>query len=383
MGMFDKFPYRNTRDLNLNWIVKKIIYLEGVVGETVSDAAKFLSKKGGKMEGSIDMQSNRIFNLPTPAGDTDVATKKYVDDHSGGVSGDYLPLSGGTMTGAVNMGGNKIASVATPTADTDVATKKYVDDHSGGDYLPLAGGTMTGAVNMGGNKITGTADPEAAQDVATKKYVDEHSGGVSGDYLPLAGGTMSGAVNMGGNKITSVATPTADTDVATKKYVDDHSGGVSGDYLPLSGGTMTGAVNMGGNKITSVATPTADTDVATKKYVDDHSGGAGNPTTVTIPAGRYDTVTLNKSTFIANFQLPFVLTSKSTTTAKNSDFQLKVHVLNDVDGGSTYLVTGMTIGKEVGTNMLQLTLTASGNISQIPNAIGVSLTVKFPFTVTK
>ena len=242
MGMFDKFPYRNTRDLNLNWIVKKIIYLEGVVGETVSDVAKFLSKKGGKMEGAIDMQNNRIFNVPTPAGDTDVATKKYVDDHSGGVSGDYLPLSGGTMTGAVNMGGNKIASVATPTADTDVATKKYVDDHS---------------------------------------------------------------------------------------------------------------------------------------------GGAGNPTTVTIPAGRYDTITLNKSTFIANFQLPFVLTSKSTTTAKNSDFQLRVHVLNDVDGGSTYLVTGMTIGKEVGTNILQLTLTASGNISQITNAIGVSLTVKYPFTVTK
>ena len=30
------------------------------------------------------------------------------------------------------MGGNKITNAATPTADTDVATKKYVDDHSGG-----------------------------------------------------------------------------------------------------------------------------------------------------------------------------------------------------------------------------------------------------------
>ena len=309
MGMFDKFPYRNTRDLNLNWIIKKIIYLEGVVGAAVSDVAAFLSKKGGKMEGAIDMQGNRIFNVPTPAGDTDVTSKKYVDDKAG----NYLPLSGGTMAGAVNMSGNKITSVADPESAQDVATKKYVDDHSGGDYLPLTGGTVTGAVDMSGNKITSVADPEAAQDVATKKYVDDHSGG---DYLPLAGGTMSGAVNMGGNKITSVATPEADTDVATKKYVDDHGGGVSGDYLPLAGGTMSGAVNMGGNKITSVATPEADTDVATKKYVDDHSGGT--PNSITYKKGAY-TQPFMCSPSSSNYAyiimyLPFMLSENFTTT---------------------------------------------------------------------
>ena len=165
MGMFDKFPYRNTRDMNLNWIIKKIIYLEGIVGEAVSDVAAFLSKKGGKMEGAIDMQGNRIFNVPTPAGDTDVTSKKYVDDKTG----NYLPLTGGAMTGAVDMSGNKIANVAPPQADADVATKKYVDDHSGGDYLPLTGGTVTGAVDMSGNKITSVATPTADTDVATKK----------------------------------------------------------------------------------------------------------------------------------------------------------------------------------------------------------------------
>ena len=171
MGMFDKFPYRNTRDMNLNWIIKKIIYLEEVVGKAVSDVAAFLSKKGGKMEGPIDMQSNRIFNLPTPAGDTDATSKKYVDDKTG-------------------------------------------------NYLPLAGGTMTGTVNMGGNKITSVADPEAAQDVATKKYVDDHSGGVSGDYLPLAGGTMSGSINMNGQHISGLNDPSEDTQAARKGYVD-------------------------------------------------------------------------------------------------------------------------------------------------------------------
>lgn len=298
MGMFDKFPYRNTRDLNLNWIIKKILELEGLVGAAVSDVAQFLSKKGGKMEGSIDMQGNRIFNVPTPSTDNDVASKKYVDDSDK----NYLPKRGGTLLGELNMNLNKIINVATPETFGDATTKKYVDD---GDSkkLNLSGGTMTGAVNMGGNKITSVATPEADTDVATKKYVDDHSGG---DYLPLAGGTMTGAVNMSGNKITSVATPTADTDVATKKYVDDHSGSVTGDYLPLSGGTMTGPVDMGNQKITNVPDPTANQDVATKKYVDDHSGGVNSVTyyanRLTIPAIR-----TGEKDAIVCISLPFVI----------------------------------------------------------------------------
>ena len=322
MGMFDKFPYRNTRDLNLNWIIKKILELEALVGGAVSDVAQFLSKKGGKMEGSIDMQGNRIFNVPTPAGDTDVTSKKYVDDKAR----NYLPLSGGTMTGAVNMGGNKISSVATPTADTDVATKKYVDDHSGGDYLPLSGGTMTGAVNMGSNKIT------------------------------------------------SVATPTADTDVATKKYVDDHSG----DYLPLAGGTMTGAVNMGGNKITSVATPTADTDAANKTYVDSKA----SPTSVKIPAGNYNATIINQNTFNVIFPLPFVLSSNSNTTAKISNFEVKINTLTSYTGAYTFACKSISTTKTSGTNVIRFEITSTGSISD-SNVSGATVVVKTSFTVTK
>ena len=378
MGLFEKFPYRNTRDLNLNWIIKKIIYLEGIVGAAVSDVAEFLSKKGGKREGAIDMQNNRIFNVPTPTVDTDVTSKKYVDDKAG----NYLPLAGGTMTGAVNMGGNKIANVATPEADGDVATKKYVDDHGGGvsgDYLPLSGGTMTGAVNMSGNKITSVADPEAVQDVATKKYVDDHSGGgVSGDYLPLAGGTMTGAVNMGGNKITSVADPEAAQDVATKKYVDDHSGGVSGDYLPLAGGTMTGAVDMGGNKIANVANPVKGTDAANKTYVESKAA----PTSVKIPAGKYNATIINEHTFDVVFPLPFVLSSNSKTTAQISNFEVKVNTLTSYAGAYTYACTSINTTKTSGTNVIRFELTSSGSISET-NVTGADIVVKTTFTVTK
>ena len=289
------------------------------------------------------------------------------------------------MTGAVNMGGNKIANVATPEADADVATKKYVDDHSGGggvggDYLPLAGGTMTGAINMSGNKITSVADPEAAQDVATKKYVDDHSGGggVGGDYLPLSGGTMTGAVNMGGNKITSVADPEAAQDVATKKYVDDHSGGVGGDYLPLSGGTMTGEVNMGGNKITNVANPVKGTDAANKTYVESKAA----PTSVKIPAGNYNATIINQNTFNVVFQLPFVLSSSSKTTAQNTSFAVKVNTLTSYTGAYTYACTAISTTKTAGSNAIIFEITSSGSISET-NVTGATVEVKNSFTVTK
>ena len=282
MGMFDKFPYRNTRDLNLNWIIKKIIYLEGIIGAAVSDVAEFLSKKGGKMEGAIDMQNNRIFNVPTPAGDTDVTSKKYVDDKAG----NYLPLAGGTMTGAVNMGGNKITSVATPEADTDVATKKYVDDHSGG--------------------------------------------GVGGDYLPLAGGTMTGEVDMGGNKITNVANPVKGTDAANKTYVESKAA----------------------------------------------------PTSVKIPAGKYNATIINQNTFDVVFPLPFVLSSNSKTTAQISNFEVKVNTLTSYAGAYTYACTAIKTTKTAGTSVIRFEITSSGTISET-NVTGADIAVKTSFTVTK
>ena len=313
MGMFDKFPYRNTRDLNLNWIIKKIIYLEGVVGEAVS---AFLSKKGGKMEGPIDMQSNRIFNLPTPAGDTDATSKKYVDDKAG----NYLPLKGGKMIGEVDMDYKRIYHLPQPSYGTDAATKKYVDDMDS-KYLSFSGGTMSGPVDMGNQKITNVPDPTANQDVATKKYVDEHGGGVTGDYLPLAGGTMSGPVDMGNQKITNVPDPTANQDVATKKYVDEHGGGVTGDYLPLAGGTMTGAVNMGGNKITSTAPPTEETDVATKKYVDENSGSV---TEITYGQVTLYGIRLAVDQCLFRIYLPFSVTAENVNFENFSPYDLRV-----------------------------------------------------------
>ena len=71
----------------------------------------------------------------TPTDDKDAANKKYVDDHSGGISlatavRDFVAKGGSTMSGVLNMGNQKITHLHYPSYDTDTANKKYVDDHS-------------------------------------------------------------------------------------------------------------------------------------------------------------------------------------------------------------------------------------------------------------
>lgn len=226
---------------------------------------------------------------------------------------DYVLKAGDTMTGDLNMGTHKVTGLATPTGNTDAATKQYVDNATRGDYLPTSGGTMSGNIDMNGNTIQNVKDPVNAQDAANKEYVDAIGEGVGKNFLPTAGGTMTGPIKFkqadenpaiytvlndtersvsatvlslgasvsggftnsdnfafirlsitsnGANTaklelfgwdgteelplgLTGVKDPSIDKDAANKKYVDDSVKG----YLPITGGTMTGALNMGAYSI--------------------------------------------------------------------------------------------------------------------------------------
>ncbi len=103
-----------------------------------------------------------------------------------GTPGLYLPLSGGAMSGAIDMQTNRILNLPLPLNIGDAVNKSYADL-----MLPLTGGTMSGSINIGGFRVTNAADPLSAQDYATKAYVDASGAGV---YLPLAGGTMAGDI---------------------------------------------------------------------------------------------------------------------------------------------------------------------------------------------
>ena len=67
-----------------------------------------------------------------------------------------LPLSGGTMTGDINMNGNRVTNVPTPLGDADAVPKRYA--------VCIDGDSMKGALKV--------MDPVANEDAATKGYVD-------------------------------------------------------------------------------------------------------------------------------------------------------------------------------------------------------------------
>jgi hypothetical protein len=85
---------------------------------------------------------------------------------------------------------------ATPDLDSEVTTKKYVDDRDA-TKLNLSGGTLTGALTL-------DADPTVPLHAATKQYVDGL--GITG-YAPLAGADFTGDVSVDGEfSVTNRAT---------------------------------------------------------------------------------------------------------------------------------------------------------------------------------
>jgi hypothetical protein len=146
------------------------------------------------------------------------------------VSG-FLQLAGGTMTG------NLIAA-RDPSLSSEVATKNYVDLHSGGlsdapsdgksygrlngawtQVLPITGGTLTGLLTLSG-------PPTLSLHAATKAYADTklsdapvdgffygRANGAWGQVLSLLGGTLSGPLILN-------ADPTTGLGAATKNQVD-------------------------------------------------------------------------------------------------------------------------------------------------------------------
>ena len=101
---------------------------------------------GGTPEKDLNLDGNKLINLPTPTEDHHSATKKYTDD----ALALKLDKAGDQMSGPLGMGGGKIWDLGTPTLDSNATNKKYVDD---ADNLKLdkAGDDMTGNLYMNGN----------------------------------------------------------------------------------------------------------------------------------------------------------------------------------------------------------------------------------------
>lgn len=101
----------------------------------------------------------QIDGVATPTGDNMAVNKKYVDDlveQGGGTSGEYIPLSGTEtskpVTGDIVFDGtHTVTGAKEPENDTDVVTKKYVDNNLV-NYYKIDGTTPMTVCNIGGSE---------------------------------------------------------------------------------------------------------------------------------------------------------------------------------------------------------------------------------------
>ena len=216
-------------------------------------------------DGNYDMVGKKLTNVGNPTSDTDSATKKYVDDNSGGGKTSLI-----TVDSNIDMKSQfSITKLKTPSDDSDAANKKYVDDNKvdGTVFLKLDGTRpMAGNLNMNNKRIFNLPSPNGSNQPTPLAYTNFA-------YLRVDGtNSMTNDLNMNNKKIINLITPTNDKDAVPKKYVDD---GISNQdfssYFKKDGSDpMTSDLNIGGHKIINLEDPASDNDAANKKYVDDH-----------------------------------------------------------------------------------------------------------------
>ena len=216
-------------------------------------------------DGNYDMVGKKLANVGAPTSDTDSATKKYVDTHSGGGKTSLI-----TVDSNIDMKSQfSITNLKTPSNNDDAVNKKYVDDSKvdGSVFLKLDGTrSMTGNLDMNNKRIFNIPNPTASKQPIPLAYGDLA-------YLHVDGSNMmTNHMNMNNKKIINLITPTNNTDATTKKYVDDRiSNQDFSSFFKKDGSiTMTSDLNIGGHKIINLEDPTSDSDAVNKKYVDGH-----------------------------------------------------------------------------------------------------------------
>ena len=145
-----------------------------------------------KLDGSNQMSSNRRMNgkritglTKVPGYDGEATNKKYVDTKLNDKANkndlnDYLKLDGTSqMQGTLQMNNNRITNLPDPQLNDEAATKNYVVsliNYLPNLYLDRKGSLkMIGNLQMNDNRITGLTNPPNSDDEATnKKYVDEN-----------------------------------------------------------------------------------------------------------------------------------------------------------------------------------------------------------------
>lgn len=132
----------------------------------------------------------------------------------GGTSTQYLKSNGGTVTGGIDMSSQVISNVGTPAAASDAVNKSYADSRLGGSQISNVAPTNGQVLLWNSSSSKWEAGLPVVSD-ATK--------------LPLAGGTMSGPITMGGHDLfnTGHITMAAQTTLLLGRYTDVQESGLA------------------------------------------------------------------------------------------------------------------------------------------------------------
>ena len=146
----------------------------------------YVKKDSPEVAADLDMKGFEVKNMKlTPAGDLSATSKKYVDSKINIKANkrdlnDYLKLDGTSqMQGNLQMNNNRITNLPHPQLSDEAATKDYVTismNHLPSLFLDRQGKSkMLGDLQMNDHRITGLTNLPNADDEATnKKYVDDN-----------------------------------------------------------------------------------------------------------------------------------------------------------------------------------------------------------------
>lgn len=209
--------------------------------------------------------------VPEPSADTDITTKKYVDDTiAASITGIDVPNlvytdTEQTISGAKTFEKNIISEPA-PTEDAHLANKKYVDDSITKTTSELTN-TIDETKSTLEEKITtdiATAKTDLESQISDIPVIDEST-------LVKITGNQSIAGTKAFEASPTVPTPTGETDATNKAYVDEAVKNVKIDDSQFV--KITEDQSIDGSKtflqpIVNDVEPTEDTHLANKKYID-------------------------------------------------------------------------------------------------------------------
>ena len=354
------------------------------------------------IEEDLDMNENRIIDLPNPVEDDEPVTKGYADQHySGnqkgspgprgerGPKGDTGPRGERGEKGDVgNTGPRGLRGEKGETGSIGPRGLHGQKGDVGNKGIPGNPGLVGPTGPRGLQGVQGLTGPRGKRGSPGPRGLRGEKG-EPGHGFTSSGVTMSGNIDMGDNKIINLETPTSDKDAVTKKYVDDKTG--TDPNFTSSGVTMTGEINMGDNKITNLETPTSNKDAATKKYVDDNEPKFkdGNTTTKDVDLREsssgnlefYDEVTFKNKAKCKDLT---VISTQEEIVNKNTLETGRMVGIQSLDSALRDLLTNSTKhellvmkGKPTSSSVIYKHYSLNGNPTLTADASSIELDISF------